>query len=80
MPAAQIGEGEAALGWFLGRTSLGNPVRFTRGNGDFGPNSLIYAYPDQDVVIVILTHSGDASEDVSWSRAILADLQTALNL
>lgn len=80
MPATRIGEGEAALGWFLGRTSLGNPTRFTRGNDDFGPNSLIYAYPDQDVVIVILTHSGDASEDVSWSRAILADLQRALNL
>ncbi len=76
---ATISEGAAALGWFTGRTTRGSPFIFVRGNEDFGANSLIYVYPDQDVSLIILTHAGNAGER-SWSRILLADLEQALGL
>ncbi len=79
-PIAKISEGYAGLGWFIGISPAGNQMVFTRGNDDFGPNSLLYAYPDSGVVIVVLTHSGDADEETSWSRRILAEIQSNLNL
>lgn len=79
-PIAKITEGHAGLGWFIGTSPAGNRMIFTRGNDDFGPNSLLYAYPDTGVVIVVLTHAGDADEGASWSRKILAEMQSTLNL
>ena len=79
-PRVQIGEGRAAFGWFIGVSPQGHPVRFTRGNEDFGPNSLIYAYPEADVVIIVLTHGGDANDDTSWSRLVHRDIEAALAL
>ncbi len=63
-----IGEGEAALGWFIGRTDNKAMRIFTRGNEDFGPNGLVYAYPDTETVIIVLTHAGQAHSALSWSR------------
>lgn len=79
-PAIPIGEGHAALGWFDGATARGTPFTFTRGNEDFGANSLVYVYPEQDIIIVILTHAGASREDLSWSRLVLRDLEVALGL
>jgi len=79
-PIVPISEGQSALGWFIGTSAAGNRMVFTRGNDDFGANSLIYAYPDQDVVIVILTHAGDAEADISWSRRVHRDLEVSLGL
>jgi len=78
--AVPIGEGEAALGWFITTTPRGTRRVWTRGNDDFGPNSLIYPYPDRDLVIVILTHAGQKNDDISWSRALVGDLEAALAL
>jgi CubicO group peptidase (beta-lactamase class C family) len=78
-PVTPIGEGRAALGWFLGRTARGTASIFTRGNEDWGPNSLIYAYPQRQALIVVLTHAGDHGE-TSWSRSLLGELETALDL
>ena len=75
-----IGEGQAALGCFVTTTGRGTRRIWTRGNDDFGPNSLIYVYPDRDLVIVILTHAGQKTEDISWSRALVGDLEAALGL
>lgn len=77
---AHIGEGDAGLGWFMTRSPQERQVRFTRGNEDFGANSLIYGYPDGDVVIVVLTHAGDAPDDMSWSRSVHRDIEAALAL
>ena len=79
-PVVKIGEGYAGLGWFLGKTARGNAFRFVRGNEDFGANSLLYAYPDQGVVMVVLTHGGDADEETSWSRKVQRQLEGALGL
>ena len=79
-PMVPIGEGQAALGWFLTTTERGTRRVWTRGNDDFGPNSLIYAYPDRDLVIVILTHGGQKNDDISWSRALVGDLEKSLSL
>jgi CubicO group peptidase (beta-lactamase class C family) len=79
-PVAPIGEGQTALGWFLGRTSEGIARIFTRGNEDFGANSLLYAYPDSGTVVVVLTHAGDASDELSWSRSVLQKIEDALGL
>lgn len=79
-PRVQIGEGSAAYGWFIGTSPRGRQVRFTRGNEDFGANSLIYAYPESDVVIIVLTHAGDANDDMSWSRQVHHDIEAALEL
>lgn len=79
-PVAPIHEGKTALGWFLGRTARGTPTIFTRGNEDFGPNALIYIYPDRDITAIVLTHAGDADDDHSWSRFVLAQIETALAL
>ena len=74
-PAARIGEGETALGWFLGRAPNGEQRIFTRGNEDFGANALLYAYPESDTVVVVLTHAGDADDETSWSRRVLEKLE-----
>lgn len=79
-PVAKIQEGEAASGWFVTTTPRGTRRIWTRGNDDFGPNSLIYGYPDRDIVIVILTHAGDKPNGPSWSRAVVTDLENALGL
>jgi CubicO group peptidase (beta-lactamase class C family) len=78
-PVAPIQEGAAALGWFIGKTERGAPRIFTRGNEDFGPNGLIYAYPEVNSVIVVLSHAGNNSEGVSYSRALLARLEPILD-
>ncbi len=78
-PVVKIGEGQAALCWFLGRSTAGHPFIFIRGNEDFGANSLIYAYPDRQITIIILTHAGD-SGDVSWSRKLQQEIAKLLNL
>lgn len=79
-PAARIGEGDAGLGWFTTNSPQGKHVRFTRGNEDFGANSLIYAYNDDEAVIVVLTHAGDSPDDMSWSRRVHRDIEAALAL
>lgn len=77
-PVAPIGEGQTALGWFLGKSGNGATYIFTRGNEDWGPNSLLYAYPESGVVIVVLTHAGDSTGDLSWSRLIHSKIQELL--
>ncbi len=79
-PVAPITEGEAALGWFVDRSPRGQKRVFTRGNEDFGANSLIYLYPETDVTIIVLTHAGEANDDLSWSRFIHRELEAALEL
>jgi CubicO group peptidase (beta-lactamase class C family) len=79
-PVAPIGEGQTALGWFIGRSPAGTAAIFTRGNEDFGPNSLLYAYPASETVVVVLTHAGDANDDLSWSRFVLRKIEAALGL
>lgn len=83
-PAAPIQEGKTALGWFIGTTDKGAARIFIRGNEDWGPNSLLYAYPDSGpnsgIVIVVLTHAGDANGDLSWSRFIHTKLEKQLGL
>ena len=53
---------------------------FTRGNEDFGPNGLIYGYPDTNTVIVVLTHAGQANDEISWSRLVHAKIEKLLML
>jgi len=79
-PVVPISEGEAALGWFVTTTPRGTHRVWARGNDDFGPNSLIYTYPDRDLAIVILTHAGQKTDDISYSRALVSELETALKL
>lgn len=79
-PAVRIGEGQAALGWFVSVTPRGTRRVWTRGNDDFGPNSLLYTYPDQDLAIIILSHAGQKTADISFSRALLAGIEEALGL
>jgi CubicO group peptidase (beta-lactamase class C family) len=74
-PVTPIQEGQAALGWFIGKTENGESRIFTRGNEDWGPNALLYAYPTRDAVIVILTHAGNAPDSTSWSRHLLGQLE-----
>jgi len=77
-PVVAIGEGHAALGWFLGKTGSGAARIFTRGNEDFGANALIYAYPETATVVVVLSHAGDSPDDASWSRAVHAKIEKIL--
>ena len=79
-PVVAIQEGQAALGWFIGHTERGALRTFVRGNDDTGQNSLIYYYPQTDTTIIVLTHAGDKDDDTSWSRAMLASLESALGL
>ncbi len=79
-PVAPIAEGHTGLAWFVGRSPTGQLRIFTRGNEDFGPNSLIYGYPDRGIVIVVLTHAGNAEAQLSWSRAIHARVESLLSL
>ena len=38
----------------------------------------LYAYPQRDAVIIVLTHAGDKDDDHSWSRALHARLEAIL--
>lgn len=78
-PAVPIQEGHAALGWFVAEAPNGERRVFTRGNDDFGPNSLLYAYPKSGTVIIVLSHAGDKSDDQSWSRAVHAAIERVLS-
>lgn len=77
-PMVKIGEGHAALGWFIGTTGSGEQRIFTRGNDDVGSSSLLYAYPQSDTVIVVLSHAGSKDEDTSWARAVHDRLEALL--
>jgi CubicO group peptidase (beta-lactamase class C family) len=79
-PVAPIQEGSSALGWFVGVAPHGAQRIFTRGNEDFGANCSIYYYPAQKVLIVVLTHAGNASDDMSWSRTLQQRLEAVLLL
>ncbi|MBV8728050.1 MAG: beta-lactamase family protein [Candidatus Eremiobacteraeota bacterium] len=78
-PVAPISEGQSALGWFIGTNQRGDQYIFTRGNEDFGPNSLIYIYPKSSTEVVILTHAGNVGNG-SWSRFALAKIEQVLSL
>jgi CubicO group peptidase (beta-lactamase class C family) len=75
-----IQEGRAAAGWFTGRTARETATLFTRGNEDFGPNGLVYVYPDRDLLVVVLSHGGDAPDGRPWSRRMLTAIEGALGL
>ncbi|HET6890006.1 MAG TPA: serine hydrolase domain-containing protein [Pyrinomonadaceae bacterium] len=75
-----IGEGKGTLGWFIGRTEKGATRIFTRGNEGFGANGLIYAYPETDTVIIVLSHAGQVNDDLSWSRLAHAKIEKLLSL
>jgi CubicO group peptidase (beta-lactamase class C family) len=77
-PLVKIGEGQAALGWFVGATPGGEPFVFTRGNDDIGASSVLYAYPRSGVVIVVLSHAGQKTEERSWARAVHARIEEIL--
>jgi hypothetical protein len=79
-PYQKIQEGASGLGWFVGSTGRGTRCIFTRGNDDTGANGLIYVYPDRQVTVVVLCHAGQKHDDASWSRAILAEIESRLRL
>jgi CubicO group peptidase (beta-lactamase class C family) len=79
-PVVALGEGQGALGWFVSVTPRGTRRIWTRGNDDFGPNGLIYTYPDRDLTIIVLSHAGQRTSELSHSRAMLAALEQALGL
>jgi CubicO group peptidase (beta-lactamase class C family) len=79
-PVAAISEGHTGLTWFSSQSPSGYLRVFIRGNEDFGPNSLVYAYPEREIVIVVLTHAGTADAQRSWSRVIHAQLEHLLAL
>jgi CubicO group peptidase (beta-lactamase class C family) len=79
-PTVPIQEGQAALGWFVGRSMTKARTIFVRGNEDFGANSLIYLYPDRDFTVIVLTHAGEESADHSWSRTILSQIEAQFGL
>lgn len=58
-PILPIGEGQSALGWFIGTSAAGSRMVFTRGNDDFGANSLIYDCPDQSGVERVVWFESD---------------------
>jgi CubicO group peptidase (beta-lactamase class C family) len=74
-PVVPIQEGKAALGWFVGATDRGTCRIFSRGNEDFGANSLLYAYPDTDSVIIVLSHAGNRADGTSHSRALHKEIE-----
>jgi CubicO group peptidase (beta-lactamase class C family) len=79
-PVTPIEEGQAALGWFIGHSDQKQTRIFTRGNEGFGPNALIYAYPKSGTVIIVLTHAGNESDELSWSRFVHAKIEKLLSL
>jgi CubicO group peptidase (beta-lactamase class C family) len=55
-PVVKMREVYATEGWFRGTTAHGNDFLFVRGNKDFRANALLYVYPKQRVVIIVVTH------------------------
>ncbi|HWN06693.1 MAG TPA: serine hydrolase domain-containing protein [Steroidobacteraceae bacterium] len=77
-PIAKIGEGHAMLGWFTGTSPAGEALIFTRGNDDIGASSVLYAYPGSDTVIVVLSHAGQKTDELSWARAVHSRIEEIL--
>jgi CubicO group peptidase (beta-lactamase class C family) len=74
-PYVAIGEGASGLGWCVNTTAEGQRRVFTRGNDDFGVNGLIYAYPDRQRDVVILSHAGQRDDGLSFSLAALSAVE-----
>jgi CubicO group peptidase (beta-lactamase class C family) len=70
--------GGAALGWFVDTTGAGTPRYFTRGNESWGPNGLLYAYPNAQLTVVVLSPAGADGPELSASRAMHQALERVL--
>ena len=77
-PHVSIQEGWAGLGWFLSDTPAGVRRVFTRGNDDWGPNGVVYGYPDLQAVVIVLSHAGQKDDNASFSRAAHAAIERVL--
>ena len=77
-PQVAVSIGACGFGWFIGKSALGTPLIFARGNEDWGHSSLIYWYPDHGALQTIVTNSGFAN-GVPLSRSLASKFEGVLN-
>lgn len=65
--------GSHACGWFFQPEFEGRPRLISPGSEDTGNNAVLAHFPQQDLLIIVLTHAGSRDE-VPFSRVVLAEL------
>ena len=61
-------------GWFVSPTPQGTASYWTRGYESFGHGTVLATYPEEGVVIVVASNSGERDEGVPVSHALAEDL------
>jgi len=61
-------------GWFASKTSRGTQSVWTRGYEDFGHGAVLAAYPEEKVVVVVTSNSGERAPDQPVSHRLAEDL------
>ncbi len=61
-------------GWFTSSTPRGHLRFWTRGYEDFGHSAVLSVYPDQDLVLILMSNSGEYATGVPVSHALAQDL------
>jgi len=57
-PRVKVSVGFAGYGWYVGQSTIGTPLFFTRGNEDWGHSALVFWYPDRKILLTIVTNAG----------------------
>ncbi len=76
-PHVAVGSAHYGYGWYLSETPRGTQRIWIRGSESFGNNAIVEIYPDEDVVLVVLSHSGDF-HDAPITRAVARELETRI--
>ena len=73
-PHTQRGTVGVGYGWFVSSTPRGTKSVWTRGYEGFGHGAVLATYPDEGVVIVVTTNSGEQAPGVPVSHKLAEDL------
>lgn len=76
-PRTKVSVGSVGYGWYLGRSLKDTPLVFARGNEDWGHSALIFWYPEQHILLAIVTNAG-FDHDTPVSRTLARSLEEVL--
>ena len=71
-PRVPMSVGHMARGWFVSETK-GTTEIWTRGNEDWGHNSVVRWFPERGVLIIVLTNSGEIGDKNTTGNRILGE-------
>lgn len=71
-PRVPLSVGSMARGWFISETNDTKEI-WTRGTEDWGHNGVVRWFPEKDLLIIVLTNSGEIGDKQTTGNRILGD-------